>query len=816
MIRIRDFINAWHSLGKAKIYATTIVLTLGITLGALVAMFNLNYQVLIKPLPYPDQDRLYLLRGDAFTNGQLDLANMYPYPVAVEAYKKAGDYFEEFALVYFGTDVVRSFTDTPLVNTSYVTPEYLSLVNVSMTMGRSFTKDEGFEAHNPVALISYETWQTLFNARADVLNETIRFGEIEFSIIGVTAKDFIEPQLMGPGRLTQVWLPWDYNLVPPRYRGWGYFNINQYLVGKIQSGQSASQVEKSITNYLNGKFVETVAGWASFEGSSIDFKLISFGEIILGNSKTAVFLLFAGTLVLLLIACANITNLILARTANQQRNMAIKAVLGARQSHLFYSLLSEKILLLLPTLVLSLIVALSAIELLQVSTRNLLPRLDELYLTSTSLLFAVVSVLFLAFIFATIVSRQINYNKLNSLLQSSGKGTGIQISDSVRKFLIMMQVMFTTILVSASLHILQQSIRNINQPLGFVTQDLYQVILDSGTQVNRPAAEQKNNMQAIHERLLAHPKIKNASVTSDFPIRSDKIVAWFSYLSVDPGFIDQHQALLTLVDEHYLDLLGADWLQGRRFTLEDRQTEATVIIVNQTFARLLQPDADVMHKRYYWLNSDKREFPYEIVGIIRDFNLPGRAEIPRVFVPQTSARSPTSLLLQKKPNQIISKSDINELMASVNSQYKVSELRSMDRAHQELVAGDSLSATITFVLCLLALGLAGIGIYAVLSYTVQLRQFEMGIRMAIGATPLKILLQIFMDNLKPVILGLLVAALVLIALMFSIDQTRLNLSTTPLGWWLPPLLILGLIAATSLLSVWHLISKPANHILRGE
>jgi predicted permease len=812
---LNDIKTAFHSLQKAKTYWVTVVITLGITLGALVAMFNLNYQLLIKPLPYADQERLYLLRGDAFTNGQLDLANMYPYPAVVEAYKNVGDYFDEFALVYFGTDVVRSFPDSPSVTTSYVTPEYLSLANVSMTLGRSFTKEEGFESHNPVAIISYDTWQRLFKARADVLNETIRFGEIEFSIIGVTAKGFVEPQLMGPGRLTQIWLPWDYNLVPPRYRGWGFFNINQYLVGKIQSGQSAAQIEKSITSYLNGRFVEEVAGWASFEGSSIDFKLVSFSEIILGNSKTAVFLLFAGALVLLLIACANITNLILARAANQQRSMAIKAVLGAKQSHLFYSVLSEILLLLLPTSVLSLFIALGLIQLLQIYTGHLLPRLNELYLTGSSFLFAAVSVLFLAFMFAIIVSRQINYATLNSLMQSSGKGTGIQISSRVRKLLIMMQVMLTTILVSASLHILQQSIRNINQPVGFITRDLYQVILDRGTQADRPVAEQKNNLQAIHEKLLAHPLIDSASIASDFPIASDKIGSWFSYLSVDPGFVDQHQALLTLVDEHYLDLLGAEWLQGRRFTSEDLQTEVTAIIVNQSFARLLQPDGDVMHKRYYWLNSDNPQFLYEIVGIIRDFNLPGRAEIPRMFVPQTSIRFP-QLLLQTKPNQSISKSDINELMAGVDSQYMVSELRSMNRAHQELVAQDNLSAAVTFTLCLLALSLAAIGIYAVLSYTVQLRQFEMGIRMAIGARPNTIFLQILKDNLAPVILGLAFASMILIALWLRVQQTTLNLQTTSLGWLLPSILILLLTLTTTLLSVWRIIRKPASHVLRGE
>lgn len=815
MLTIKDFKTAFNSLLKAKGYVVTIVLTLGVTLGTLVAMFNLNYQLLAKPLPYPDQARLYLMKGDAYINDQLDLANMYPYPAVIEAYKTTKDFFDQNALVYFGTDIIRSSADAPLVTTTYITPEYLQLAKVSMALGRNFNSDEGLDSQMPVTIISYRTWQELFNKSADVLGKTLRFGEVDFKIIGVTSQDFIEPQLMNPGRLTQVWLPWDYNIIAPNYRDWGYFNINQYLVGKLKTGKESVQVEQSITSYLNDIFKEQTTRRASFTGSSIKFTLVSYREAILGDSKGRVLLLLVGAIVLVLIAAANIINLILARAANQQRSMAIKAALGAQKSHLFNLVLAEILLLIAPAIVLSLLVSLGGIELLQTVASHLLPRLTELGLSVQSVVFSIISALILALLFSLLVSRQINYRALNNMLQSSGKGVGLQISSKVRHLLIITQVMLTGVLVVASVQILQQSLRNIGQPLGFVTQDIYQVDLNNGTQRNSPPEEQKNNLIAIRNQLLAHPKVASASLTSDFPISSETTIPWFSYLSVDADFIQQKQALLTEVDNNFLEILGAQWISGRHFTADGFQTDATEVIVNETFAHQLQTDGDVLHKRYYWLNSYKREFPYEVVGVIRDFSLPNRAEIPRMYIPQANISSPR-LMLKLKPNQQLSKLELNELMASINSQYKVSELRSAHSAHEILLAHDALSAGITAALSLIAFGLAAIGIYGVLSYSVQLRRFELGIRMAIGARPHTVFLQILKDNLAPVIIGLLVALVVLVSLWLWIQQTNYNLQTSSAGWLLPPLFILMLTAATSLLSVWQIIRKPASYVLRGD
>lgn len=815
MFSINDVKAAFYSLSKVKGYVVAIVLTLGITLGALVAMFNVNYQLLVKPLPYPDQEQLYLLRGDAFTNGELDLANMYPYPVVMEAYKKAGEYFDQYALVYFGTDIVRSLDNTPLFATTYVTPEYLQLADVSMAIGRSFNQSEGLDSFVPVTVISYEVWQTLFSKSQDVLGKTLRFGEVDFKIIGVTSEDFVEPQLKGPSRITQVWLPWDYNIISPNVRGWGMFQVNQHLVGKLNAIQQPALVEQNFTNLLNDRYKQETAGRLSFDDTSIQFKLVSYRDIILDDSKTPVVLLFISALVLVLIAVTNIINLILARAANQQYHMAIKAALGAQKSHLFNLVFTEILLLILPAMAISLLVAVGGIKLLQQIAGHSLPRLTELHLSIPSIFFALFSALLLALLFSLLVSHQINYRALNSLLQASGKGVGVQISKKVRHLLILLQVMLTGVLITASLQILERSINNIQQPLGFASQDLYQVQLNIGAQRNSPVDEQKNNLIAIRDQLLAHPKVANASIASDFPISSDKIIPWFSYLSVDADFAQQKQALLTQVDDNFLLMLDAKIIAGRHFTSEDFQTDATAIIINETFAHQLQPDGEVLRKRYYWLNSYKRQYPYEIIGVVRDFSLPNRAELPRMFVPQASVRFPR-LLLQLKPHQKLDKMEINELMARVQNQYKVSELISTNAAHQLLIARYKLSASIAVVLSVITLCLAAIGIYGVLSYSVQLRRFELGVRMAIGAGPDKIFWQIFKDNLVPVILGLISAFIILITIWWWIQHTAFNLPINASSWFLPPIFISLLTAAISLLSVWHIIRKPAIYVLRGN
>ncbi|WP_462183182.1 ABC transporter permease [Pseudoalteromonas maricaloris] len=222
MSMIREFQLALNSLSRVKGYSAAIILTLGITLGALVAIFMVNYQLLSAPLPYDNQDRLFISKGSSFRDSEIKLSDTSPYPALIDAYSFKDTDFEKKALINFNVDVIRNFPASPRVNLSYITPEYLDMIQTPFALGRNFNAQEGLGAKAPVAVISYEAWDKLFNKRQDTIGQTLRFGEVNFKIIGVTAKNFVEPELVSVGRLTDVWLAWDFNLTEEGWRhSWG-------------------------------------------------------------------------------------------------------------------------------------------------------------------------------------------------------------------------------------------------------------------------------------------------------------------------------------------------------------------------------------------------------------------------------------------------------------------------------------------------------------------------------------------------------------------------------------------------------------------
>ena len=816
MLSLQYFKTAFNSLLKAKGYVVTVVLTLGITLGALVAMFNLNYQLLAKPLPYPDQERLYIAVPSMFHTGQLKTSGSVPYPALVEAYKSKDDYVEQKALVKQGLNIIRSLPDTPQVRIGYVTPEYLSLLQVPMILGRSFNLDEGLYSNSPVVVLSFETWKKIYNQDPDIVGKTLQVGEVSFKVIGVIAKEFLAPQFNGVGLPAELWLPWDYAELDEYTRQhWGQFKGGQHIVGKLKLGQSPEIVSQALSTDLNARFQDWLAVQAySGVDVSIGFALKTYQQAILGDVKGRILLLFAGALALLFIAVVNITNLMLARVSNQQRNMAIQAAMGAQKSHLFSGLLAEILWLILLVMVLALVVSLVGVELLKNFANEQLPRVAELHLSLQSLVFTLATGLSLALILAFLVSRQINYRALNQLLQTSGKGTGVQISVKVRALLILSQVMFTAILLTVSMQILVQSLQHIRQPLGFAEDDIYRVSLNISSQTQWPITQQqKNTLVAMRSHLLTHTKIAGVSLASSVPLDNNGLI---DFLSREPDYKLLEQNLSTFVDHDYLTLFGFTFVAGRNFTADDFRQGTHTIIINETLARKLQPDGKVLNHRFYWRNGGAGGELNEVVGIVRDLSLPGVPEQSRMFMPRIAPFNETELIVKLKPQQTMTKQEMNELLGQVDPRFKVAAMHSMPELHNELIAQAILAASLTAALTLLALSLAAIGVYGVLSYSVQLRRFELGIRMAVGARPNIIFVKVLKDNIAPVIFGLLVAAAGLVGLWLWMQQTNYNMETNVLGWLLPPMLILSLTAVTSLLSVWQIIRKPASEVLRGD
>jgi putative ABC transport system permease protein len=813
MLTSKDFKTALSSLLKAKGYVFTIVLTLGITLGALVAMFNLNYQILAAPLPYPEADQLYVFQGQRFEKGELSFAKRTPYPLLIESYQKADEYFSQKALIAYGIDVERNLLSAPSMNIGTVTPEFLPMLQAPLALGRYFSADEGLNSMAPVAILSFNIWTQMYQQDASIIGKTANFKGVEFKIIGVLAKNFVEPAIFQQGWQTDIWLPFDYNDIGSRNL-WQHASNQGHLVGRLKLGASILAAEHQFNNYAASRFKEETAAIAGFTHSTTQLKLFPFKYIIVGDTSNQSLLMLAGALVLLLIAAANVTNLILSRAVNQQRTMAIQVALGAQQKHVFKAVLAEIVVLMTGAGFLSLVLASVMVELLKNTAKGQLPRLDELYLNGTTFLFAGLVALILALLLAVIVSRQINYRVLNSMLQSSGKGTGIQISQRVRSLLILSQIMLTGVLLAVSLQILQESLRQLHQPLGINTEDTYQVSLNLGTLLeDASAVERHNYLLSILSELRSNPKVLDAGIGSLGPVSYWTGILPQRFLQTELGVDAKILATAAWSDGSYLHIFNIPLLAGRYYTDSEANESARVIVVNQTLARLLRADGQVLGQRLFFRGNLDQE-PSEIIGVVKDLQLPGQIEPPRFFQPYIPTEFPL-LLIHVKPAQQFTRAELNELMAKVNPEFKVFRFLTTKQAHQQLITNQKTIAGLTAALALLAMGLTTIGIYGILSYSVQLRRFELGIRMAIGARPNTVFMQILKDNLAPVIIGLLVALAILISLWLWIQQTNYNLQTSSIGWLLPPLLILVLTAATSLLSVWQIIRKQTSEVLRG-
>lgn len=433
MLTIKDFSTALYALSKAKGYAATVVLTLGLTLGTLIAMFNLNFQILAAPLPYAEEQRLV-----AATAAWLKPDGSINRPVATpkvisQIYQHPSDKLSDQAL-YGGSGfaTLRDLPHSPSIPLVYTTPGYMRMYQMPLLHGRAFSREEDVGSQQPVAVISERLWRNQYNADPALLGQKIQIGQIGFTVVGIAAADFAEPKLFGPDTVHDVFLPWDFNQGFHQLTAGG-LSRNLYYLAQLNAADDRQAFEQEVRLQLDAMFQQARSA-ANQAGAkfSVRFNATPLRQVLEGDSRQATLWMLAGSLVLLLIASANITNLILSRAARQQRTMTIQAALGAQRHHLLANVFAELCVLMAGALLLAFGIAQLAYLVLKLYAATTLPRLQDLGLDLPTLLFAFAISLLLTLGFAQLISRQINYRALQQNLQSSGKGSGVQISPHIR------------------------------------------------------------------------------------------------------------------------------------------------------------------------------------------------------------------------------------------------------------------------------------------------------------------------------------------------------------------------------------------------
>jgi len=788
------------SLIRVPGFATTVITTLAVTLGALICIFNLNTVLLTKTLPYPDAEKLTVITHSYKQDGQEFHHWGQAMPGLMLSYKQQ-TVMSEMAVLIYADKILVNHPLQPLIRTNYVTHEYFSIFQPAMHLGRAMTVTEGLNTQQAVAVISYNTWRNWFNSDKDIIGLKTQIGDVSYKVIGVTAKDFFEPQLVGTESI-EIWLPWDFE--SRKITEWDNRVGSLLGIGRLKDNISPVEAASSLSQQINDHFITETS---TQSGDTITAKLTSLKDKITGDSREIALLLFSGVVSLLLIAITNVTNLFLSRAAEKQRTMAIQAALGAKPNHLFSSMFAESLVLCVIAGLVGLFVASWGFVLLREMAAEQLPRLSELGLDYVTLLFTVVIVIALAAVLAKLSSRVVDYDDLKNQLQTSGKGSGLQVSSRVRNVLITTQVTLATLLMIGTAIVIKQAVATITHPLGFNEEQLYHLQIDEPKGYTTPAGRLRLSMQ-IKDKLKQHPQVKDVTRSLLAPILRG---SWTRGISdVDQQRTGSHH--WNSVDANYFGLIELPIIKGRTFSAQASDgDQVTEMLVSESLAQHLSPDENIIGK-FYFANGDK---PQKVVGIVQDYYNPHQESVKgqvadfnrRYYVPFISIF--ISFDIKVIDNNELNKKQLLSLLKEIDPKLRIKEFESQSQTHQNLIYRYKLTAGLTIFIAVLALALAGAGIFGIINYSTQMRRYQLGIHLALGAKTYRVLNMVLKENLKPISLGVGLSLLIA-AIIYLIVRTQ---SIDPIGFDFTALLI----AVPVMLFVSYIACYlPVNKIIKAD
>lgn len=793
--------QAYLSLKQSLAFSLSIITTMGITLGALLCVATLAYIMLFKPLPYPEQEQLHYVEHHLISDKKKIDGTAFTYPNLIHLYKNQ-TLFEQSALMYLDADVITSLENEPMRVINFVTPEWFNLFAIPLEFGRGFEQSEGLNTHQLVTVITYQTWQKDFAGSPDILDKSLDFGGKSFKIIGVVAKDYLAVPVGGASNAPQLYIPWDFNSVSEHDRqAWGNDDGSLYFIGKSNKQSTATPLSQSeqLTHLINNNWQNQVSDINFFKGWSINIIASPLKNQIIADSKTSVYLLLIGAIGLVVIAGVNIANLLLSRTAEKQQQLAICAALGATRKQLFSGILSEISLLMFAAIFVAQLVSMAGFSALHYLLGEYLPRISELSLNLFSYTLSAILVVLLTIFFALTCRRIINYRELNTSLQSSGKGNGLQVSKTTRQVLITSQIAVAATLIFINFMLFQDAYNLMKKPLGYQTENTYAVVLAL------PNADQSLNEQAITElktNLLHLPKIEQVS-------QSARPTIFGTYALTTEHDNKRYTPKGKDVDHHYFELIEQPIIAGDNFTQAQIKDREAVMIVNDILAKQLAPTGSALGLTF--TNGAK------IIGVTKSIHVPGQSyQEARFYHPARLSRN--MLLIKVKAEQKLTREEVISQLKAVDKQFSLFSFASLDEYKDQRLFSATTTAMVTIALTAITILLSAIGLYGILKYSSQMRRFEIGTRMAVGAKGKDIIGLIIKDNSAALMIGIITSLVILMTLYIAFSDALANYLTVELiSVFITTGALISLISFFACyLPLRQYIKKPAVHCLRGS
>ncbi|MCJ8319128.1 MAG: FtsX-like permease family protein [Colwellia sp.] len=591
---------------------------------------------------------------------------------------------------------------------------------------------------------------------------------------------------------------------------------NGMLIGKLSIDNYANQAAQIFSTLINELWLEAIVGDERFTGKTQKIALHSFKKVIVGDNKKVVYLLLAGIIGLLIIAFSNIANLMMSRAMTQQRIMTIHAAIGAKRANIFSALLSESLILMCFSMLIALIVSFVGFELIERFFGASLSRSAEMSNNLFTVGISVVILLVLSLLLATVATKTVIQSQLFATLNTGGKGIGSQVSKLFRQLLIICQVTVASVLIFISATLFKESFYSINTSSGLNVSNVMALTLASSTS-DVPSAEQAIPvLDEIKEKLSFLPQVHAISHTKS-PFESFE--RWWPGLTT----LEDNQKLnvvYRVVDEQYFSLLSQQHILGNVFDKNDVLEQSNVMIVNDMVAKRLEPSGQVLGKKVFF--RDDRIFT--IIGVVKGVHLPAEKDIgERVYIPRSAVydlttREKLSLVIKLKENQQLTRQQVVNTIKEVSSSFSVKSLESLSDTRFQRLFNQYVTTMVTAILTVLSLVLAAIGLYGILSYSSQMRRFEIGTRLAIGAKGKDIVILIIKENLVPLIVGIAVSFIVVWGLYLNFNEyLPVDFVAEIVTLFVMTVCLIGIISFIACyLPLRQYINQPAIHSLKGS
>jgi putative ABC transport system permease protein len=760
---LRDVSYSARVLLKNYAFTIVVVLTLALGIGANTAIFSFANGILLRPLPYPQSDRLVVIEETAFIR---DVDSMpVSYPNFLD-WREQNTVFEDVG-VHFGTSrFALSGSGEPVeIRGTRITHGLLELLLISPVLGRTFTADEDRPDQDAVVILGYELWQKNFGGDADILGKKIVLSNRSRMIVGVMPRGFRFPEV------SELWVP--LALTPQLFT-----RTDHGLDGiaRLKDGVSLAQAQAEMNN-----IAARIEQQNPVTNEGLGVKLSSLRDNLSGGYREALLILLGVVGCVLLVACVNVANLMLARATARQKEFALRAALGASRWRIVRQLLIESLLLALIGGVLGFALSLWALHLLLKAIPGQLPFWMNFGIDLRVLAFTLGITLLTGLIFGAVPALQTSRVDLNDTLKEGGRGA-IGFRGRSRSLLVVTEIALSLVLLVGAGLMIQSFLRLRQVNIGLDPKNVFTAT------VLLPRAKYSNEQQRtmffkqLVEQVRGIPGVQAAGATGTLPLTGNNwgrslTVEGYPVLSVGQAPSIQH----TVVTADYFRAMGITLLAGRDFTDADNFDALKVTIVDERLARHYWPNDTAIGKRIRFGPPEDDEPWHTIVGVVRSVRHQRLQEDTResVYLPHLQIPIGGMTLVARTtsdPHEL--SAAVRREVAQIDRDQPISELATMEEVVAESIWQPRLYATLFAVFAGGALVLALIGIYGVMAFLVQTRTHEIGVRMALGATARDVFKLIVGRGMKLTIFGVLIGVAGAIALTRLMHTLLFNTSAT--------------------------------------